>query len=230
MKPHTWSTYPTGLQRHILNPSAMGTFGESPFLKVTGKEETPGNTVVIHLLVDEEDGLIADARFQAYGDSALVGIADMACAKILRKSYIQAAHLSLDVPESVYSHFNLVLCAIQEAAAQCNHISATPLELPTDIENLPDWEEMTEAAKLAAIKKVIATEIQPYVELDAGGVEVLALDGNHVTIAYEGTCTSCHAATGSTLTAIQQILRTKLFKELTVTPDMSLLTGENPGY
>ncbi|HSX04708.1 MAG TPA: NifU family protein, partial [Rhabdochlamydiaceae bacterium] len=77
--------------------------------------------------------------------------------------------------------------------------------------------------KLSVIKEVVAKEIQPYIELDAGGVEVLKIENNQVHIAYSGSCTSCYSATGATLEAIQQLLRAKVYPELTVIPDMSFL-------
>jgi NifU-like protein len=76
--------------------------------------------------------------------------------------------------------------------------------------------------QMTVLEQIIASDIRPYVELDAGGVQVLEVVAHReVIIAYQGSCTTCHSATGATLNAIQQILRTKVHPELVVIPDMS---------
>jgi len=87
----------------------------------------------------------------------------------------------------------------------------------------PGWQELTKQQKIEVIKDVIVKEIQPYIELDAGGVEVLDLIGQReVIIAYSGSCTTCYSATGATLSAIQQILRAKVWRDLIVTPKLDV--------
>ena len=71
---------------------------------------------------------------------------------------------------------------------------------------------------------MIKNEIQPFIALDAGGVEVLELDGLEVKIAYEGACVTCPSATGATLSAIQEILRAQVHPGLEVKPDLSYLS------
>ena len=61
-----------------------------------------------------------------------------------------------------------------------------------------DWAVLTKEEKLSAICSAIATEIQPYIALDTGGIEVLDLQKDReVLIAYQGACTSCPSATGA---------------------------------
>ena len=63
--------------------------------------------------------------------------------------------------------------------------------------------------------------MRPYIALDAGGVEVLNLvDDHQVLIAYQGSCTSCYSAVGTTLSYIQQVLRNKVHPSLVVVPDI----------
>ncbi|MCP4265610.1 MAG: NifU family protein, partial [Candidatus Brocadiaceae bacterium] len=64
----------------------------------------------------------------------------------------------------------------------------------------------------------IDKEIRPYIELDAGGIQIHELKDFELFISYEGACTSCHAATGSTLSAIQNILKSRIHPDLFVTP------------
>ena len=250
MKPHPWNDYSNLLTERILKPRNLGRFNENAgalqeMRVVTGRVEAQGNILIISLVVDETDGIVADAKFQAFGETALIGAADAACEVLLRKNYDQARRLSADLidrklrdftnipafPKEVDAHLNLVLAAIEEAAEKCSDI---PLKDPstsppvpsqqTEEGGHPNWDLFSPDEKLDHIKEVIRDEIQPYIELDAGGIEVSALNNEtEVVIAYQGACTTCPSSTGATLEAIQQILRSKLSPSLQVKPDLSLL-------
>ena len=73
--------------------------------------------------------------------------------------------------------------------------------------------------KTRILKEVMEKEVQPYVELDAGGVRVEGLQGDfEVQISYEGSCTSCPSSTGATLSSIQRILQARVHPSLVVVP------------
>lgn len=203
--------------------------------------------VVFYCLIDESDGVVAESRFQARGDSFLVGAADIACEVILRKNYDQVHRLrvelldkplhdkndSVSFPNEANPALVLVIEALYEIYSQCTDIVLSPsyvtpsMEVANSESLYPNWKEFTHEQKLAAIGQVIEEDILPYIQLDAGGVRVLDLvDGKEVVIAYEGSCTSCYSATGATLNAIQQILKTKIHEDLFVTPDASFLQTE----
>ena len=125
---------------------------------------------------------------------------------------------------------NLVLFAIENASDQCMDIPiadeyiAPPTELSTEESVIyPNWEQLSPEKKLEILEEVIKNDIRPYIELDAGGIRIIEFKEPELIIAYEGSCTSCHSATGATLTAIQQILRSKLHPSLVVVPDVSFL-------
>ncbi|MDB6081949.1 MAG: hypothetical protein JWO53_1221, partial [Chlamydiia bacterium] len=84
----------------------------------------------------------------------------------------------------------------------------------------PGFKDLAIKQKIALIEEVIAKEIRPYIELDAGGVAVMNIIDNEVIIAYSGACTSCHSSTGATLSYIQQTLRAMLDPDIVVTPDL----------
>lgn len=204
---------------------------------VTGKE----GGLCLYWLVDESDGVIADAKFQAFGPPALVAAAEIASELVLRKTYDQASRLSGDLidqhvrdrketaafPKEVFGALNQVLSAIDRAVHQCIDIpfaasfDTTPItddfqEIPGGI---PGWEQFPTEQKRKIIEEVIDKEIRPYVELDAGGVKVVHFHRDQeVGIAYEGSCTTCHSSTGSTLQAIQKILQARVHPSLQVTP------------
>ena len=61
------------------------------------------------------------------------------------------------------------------------------------------WEDASMKQRVEWIEALIASDIQPYIALDEGGVKVLELRGDfEVVIQYSGACTTCYAATGST--------------------------------
>ena len=239
-----WEQFSKKLIAKIERPRFAGFFRirdaeERQMRLVTGREEM----LCLYWLVDESDGVIADAKFQVFGPPALIGAAEIASELILRKNYDQASRLSADLidqhvrdkketpafPKETFGLLNQVLSAIDRAVHQCLDIpfaasyDVTPIEadfgeIPGGI---PDWEQFPHAQKLQIIEEVIDKEIRPYIELDAGGVKILELkDGREVLISYEGSCTSCHSSTGSTLSAIQQILQRRVHPTLFVTPQL----------
>ena len=250
-EPFTWAKYSKALKRKILAPKFGGVIRKEDLSSlqlrlVLGEEGSldSGNVLRFYIVIDQEDGVIADVKFQCFGQTALIGAAEVLSGLILKKNHAQAGRISADLidhevrdkslqaafPEETASYLNMALAALDKALEQCQNIPVqdayvmTPVHLTSD-ENtaLPNWLELTKEEQLAVIRGVVAKEIAPYVELDAGGVEVLDLkEGLEILIGYQGACTSCHAATGSTLSAIQHILRTKVHPELVVVPDLSL--------
>ena len=99
---------------------------------------------------------------------------------------------------------------------------ATPVDLGhLSVGEYPDWASFSHGERLATIKAVIESDVQPYVALDEGSVIVKELKGElEVIITYAGSCTTCYSATGSTLSAIQGVLRAKVHPAISVTPDL----------
>lgn len=250
-----WQRYSKKLLARIENPKNAGSFNptqakEKSMRLVIGRERVAmdGQELHLYLLIDENDGVIADAKFQAFGSSALIGAADGICEILLRKNYDQAKRIGADLidhffrdksdqnafPEETASCLNVILSAIDNAAEQCLDIPFTEFYLsppmPGESVNLtsegiyPGWEDLQTEQKVAVIEHVITHDIRPYIELDAGGIQVVRFENDReLLIAYEGSCTSCYSATGATLNAIQQILRAKVHPEIVVTPEMSFL-------
>jgi NifU-like protein len=234
----------------IENPRCVGSFSKEEAAArgmrlASHREGEPkaGRSLALYLLVDESDGVVADAKFQAFGPPALIGAAESACELALRKNYDQVRRLTAELldkqvrgkgeesafPLDADSSLNFVLDVLEKAAEQCMDIpiqeyTAPPMDLePGEKREYPGWKELSPEKKIAVIEAVIAEDIRPYVELDAGGVQVVRVQNDtEVIIAYQGTCTTCYSATGSTLSAIQEILRTKVHPALIVTPDLAL--------
>lgn len=199
----------------------------------------------LYWLVDEADGIIADAKFQAFGPPALVLVGEIASELVLRKNYAQASRLTADLldrhvrdgketaafPKEAFLYLNQAISAIDKAAYECIDIpvaeqyETTPIAF--DLGAIPGgmpggilgWDAFSPDKKRQIVEEVVDKEVRPYIELDAGGVTIEELRQNgEVLISYSGSCTSCHSSTGSTLSAIQNILQARVHPSLTVTP------------
>jgi NifU-like protein len=203
--------------------------------------------LILDWLVDCTDGVIVDVRYQALGPPALVAAAEALSELCLRKNYDQASRISAHLLDRFYQErrskevfslqdnfwLNRVLSALDKAVYQCLDLplapdySSTPLHKETYSDEplgeggIPGWEAMGLEDKLQVIEEVLALDIRPYIALDEGNVQIVRLEeGHQLHIAYQGSCTSCHSATGSTLSAIQSILIAKVHPSLIVIPEL----------
>ncbi|MEN9344178.1 MAG: hypothetical protein RLZZ453_965 [Chlamydiota bacterium] len=190
----------------------------------------------LSLLIDESDGVIADAKFKLFGPSFLIGILEATCAYLIRKpchilkrlsaemieKQLQDSSTNLPLPDEALSHLNAIIDLLEEIELG-NLMTAVPSPLGGEVEQegfiYPGWELLPKQEQMAILQEVIDAEIRPYIELDAGGIEMQDLKNNkELTIVYQGACTTCHSSTGATLNAIQSILRSKVHPEITVIP------------
>lgn len=241
-----WEQYSKKLLEKIDRPLFEGILPTSTHEGMRRVEATVGALSLgfcakLYLLVDETDGVIVDLSYTLFGPPLMQGVLEILSDLIIRKTYKQASRLSADLieknardkkdriafPEEGNSILNQVICLIDEAVEQCQDIAIpeeaikTPFSLEdSEIERPDNWEELSSKDKIAFIDLLLNKEVRPYIELDEGGVEILDLDNNILTISYQGACTSCYAATGSTLSAIQQIISAKVDAKISVVPKM----------
>lgn len=246
-----WARYSKKLAARIESPRNVGAFTQENaaargvFLAVgTEGSLDEGSRLVFYWLLDPEDGIIVDARFQLFGPSALIGAADAACDLLVGKNYDQARRITDDLldaqvrdhveepafPPEVRPYLEEVRQAILQTAEQCLHLPLatgyTAPPVPTDFAThlheggYPGWDALPHGEQLALIEEVLNREIRPYIALDAGGVAVVALNPNReLLIAYQGSCTSCYSSVGTTLAYIQQILRARIHPQIAVIPN-----------
>lgn len=242
IRPFYWELFSKKLREKIDQLRFVGAFSkemaeEKQMRLVKASEEG----LTFYWLVDESDGVIADALFQAYGPVGLIGAAEVASELVLRKNYDQVSRLTADLidqhvrdkketpafPKECDSFLNQVLSAIDKGTQQCFDIPFAATHDTTPIENdfleipggIPGWDEFPHHQKIQIIEEVISKEIRPYIELDAGGVKIVDFkETGELSIFYEGACTTCPSATGSTLSAIQKILKSRVHPSLFVTP------------
>lgn len=249
--PFPWTRYSKKLQAKIERPLSIGVFSkeeaEARDLRLSiGKEgdSEEGNSVKISFLIDKDDGIIVDAKFQAFGGSALIGAAESVCQLVIGKNYDQASRMTLEVinshvkdksnsvgfPKETYPYISLVLVAVEKACKECLDL---PLSLsyiappaPLDMGDVreggyPGFKELTLDQQLALIEEVLNQEVRPYIAMDGGGITLLNLiNGQEVVISYQGSCTSCYSSVGTTLSFIQQTLKAKIHPSLSVTPEL----------
>ncbi|HSW72756.1 MAG TPA: NifU family protein [Chlamydiales bacterium] len=245
IRPPYWELYSKKLKTKITSFRFVGSFTpeEAKEKNMRYVKGSAGDFISVSLfwLVDVTDGVIADSKFQAFGPSCLIGAAEALSEIVLRKNYDQASRVTTDLidqtlqntkhdpafPEECYSYLNLLLSALDQAVYQCRDLpftanyENTPIQLDlSSKEILANWDTLLPEEKIKIIEQVIDKEIRPYIELDMGGVKVISLNEWEVVIAYQGACTTCHSSTGSTLSAIQEILRSRIHPKLFVTPEI----------
>jgi NifU-like protein len=160
----------------------------------------------------------------------------------MQKNYAQAKRMSAELieksvedralkkgfPEGYASFINSALDVLDRALAGCEGLPmpeeflVTPLDL-SDLKKgeYPNWDTLSHEERIGIIQEVLAHEVTPYVQLDDGGVVIKELKNDlTLIIKYEGNCTSCISATGSTLSAIQQILRIRVHPQIEVIPEL----------
>lgn len=249
--PFPWSRYSQKLMAKIDNPRCSGAFTQEDaegrdmrFAEGAEGHVRDGNMVSFTWLVDKDDGIIVDSKFQVFGQSALIGAAEVACELLVGKNYDQARRLTAELidkqvrdrseipafPKETYPHLNLILGAIENAAEQCSDLplpsAYVSAPVPKDIGEVleggyPGWKEFTLKQKIGLIEEVLDRDIRPYIALDAGGVVVLNLiNDRELVIAYQGSCTSCYSSIGTTLSYIQQIMRAKVHPDIVVVPEI----------
>lgn len=242
MKPFPWALYSKKIVNKIENPLNAGLLNARKGFRLVlgqGGDKEEGNYVQFSLLVDKEDGQIVDAKYLAFGQTALIAAAEIVCDLIAGKNYDQAGRVSAELivkeaadkrgnsfPVETYPHLNMVLDALDVAAGQCSDIplptSYIAPPMPTSMGEvleggIPNWASLNVEEQLHLINHVLDQDIRPYIALDAGGVEVInLLEGRQVVVSYQGSCTSCYSSTGATLSYIQQVLKAKVHPSLEV--------------
>jgi Fe-S cluster biogenesis protein NfuA len=73
----------------------------------------------------------------------------------------------------------------------------------TDTSNLSDADK----DRLDKINAVLDEQVRPYLQGDGGDLHVLRLEGNKLTVHYQGACGSCPSSISGTLTGIENLVK-----------------------
>lgn len=70
-------------------------------------------------------------------------------------------------------------------------------------------EDLSEAdrARLDKINELLDEQIRPYLQGDGGDLYVVGLEGNKLTVHYQGACGSCPSSLSGTLVGIENLLK-----------------------
>jgi NifU-like protein len=197
----------------------------------------------LSILVSREDGTIFDAKFCCSGPPYCIGMCEILTENFIRKTYAQIANISASYIEklvedktaqtlntSTHAFINTLLELIDTLVEACSKIPVQTSYLETPIEEsfeercIEDFFERSYTDQLGILNEVITSQIQPYIALDNGSVEITKIEKKQIQIKYDGSCTSCIAATGSTLDSIQKILRARVHPNLSVQVDIASLS------
>lgn len=241
------------MQDRLFSPAhafKLKPFGDSSETRFFVGEEgslEEGEAINFYLFVRATDGIILNVSYQVFGEPLLCIAAEALCELIKGKHVLQASRVGADliekslrddpkvlaVEEKDFSQLNKVLFAFYEALEGCedlgvsSHAYQTPLTDAESFEPIIDqkqWTLLPKEQKMALIRSILEHDIQPYVQLDDGGVDIKDLiDDKEIILLYKGSCTSCFSSIGATLQSITRILKQKIHPDLIVTPDPSVL-------
>ena len=91
--------------------------------------------------------------------------------------------------------------AAPAASAQSAQLTAAATDVMSDLS--PDDQQ-----RLYMINGLLDEQIRPYLQGDGGDLFVLGLEGNKLTVHYQGACGSCPSSMSGTLVSIEQLLKT----------------------
>jgi NFU1 iron-sulfur cluster scaffold homolog, mitochondrial len=73
----------------------------------------------------------------------------------------------------------------------------------TAIENLTD----ADRARLEKFNAILDEQVRPYLQGDGGDLYIVGLEGNRMTVHYQGACGSCPSSISGTLAGIESLVR-----------------------
>jgi Fe-S cluster biogenesis protein NfuA len=82
----------------------------------------------------------------------------------------------------------------------------------TNLENLSE----ADRTRVDRINEILDEQVRPYLQGDGGDLYVLGLEGNRLTVHYQGACGSCPSSISGTLAGIESLVRQ-------IEPDMEVI-------
>ncbi|SEP31462.1 NifU family protein [Nitrosovibrio sp. Nv6] len=92
---------------------------------------------------------------------------------------------------------------IRAAPAADTQTAATVAAATAEIAGLSPEDQQ----RLEIINSLLDEEVRPYLQNDGGDLHVLGLDGNRLSVHYQGACGTCPSSISGTLRGIQNMLR-----------------------
>ena len=92
---------------------------------------------------------------------------------------------------------------IRAAPAADEHSAAAVAESTAAIADLSPADQQ----RLEKINELLDEQIRPYLQGDGGDLHVLGLEGNKLSVHYQGACGSCPSSISGTLTGIENLVK-----------------------
>ena len=98
IRPHYWELFSKKIRDKMDKLRYVGSFSyelakSKEMRHVVGEE----GKLKLYWLVDETDGIIADAKFQAFGPIGLIAVGEVISELVLRKNYDQVSRITADL-------------------------------------------------------------------------------------------------------------------------------------
>ncbi len=202
----------------------------------------------LYWLVDTEEDRVYSAKFFAYGGKVSLAVGETLCSLVKGLTIEEACSLLgsdiennlrdepevPSVPEAKMFAFGAVEellkiirddypgakgLAIASVAAKKQGKPQRSLADLTMADQA--WMGLSLDEQKAQINLVLDEKIRPALMSDGGNVEVLdVVDGEKIIVQYQGACGSCGSSLGATLSFMEQALRSEIYNELIVVPNM----------
>ncbi len=202
----------------------------------------------LYWLVDTEEDRVYSAKFFAYGGKVSLAIGETLCAMVKGLTIDEACSLLgsdvenqlrdepevASVPEAKMAAFAAVdelLKIVKEQYAEAKALAVASAAVKKEgkpKKSLAElsmaeqaWLGLSKEDQITQINMVLDDKIRPALMADGGNVQVLdVVDGEKISIQYQGACGSCGSSLGATLSFMEQALRKEIYSELIVVPNM----------
>ena len=202
----------------------------------------------LYWLVDTEEDRIYSAKFFAYGGKVSLAVGETLCLLVKGLTIEEACSLKgsdvenhlrdepdvPSVPEAKMFAFGAVeelLKIIRDDYSGAKALALANAEAKKQDKPKKSLAELSMAEQAwmglsiedqkAQVNLVLDDKIRPALMADGGNVEVLdVVDGEKIMIQYQGACGSCGSSLGATLSFMEQALRSEIYNELIVVPNM----------
>jgi len=202
----------------------------------------------LYWLADTEEDRVYSAKFFAYGGKVSLAVGETLCSLVKGLTIEEACSLlgsdvennlrddpdMPSVPEAKMFAFGAVeellkiirddypaakALALASAAAKKQEKPQRSMAELTMAEQA--WMGLSVDDQKTQINLVLDEKIRPALMADGGNVEILdVVDGEKIIIQYQGACGSCGSSLGATLSFMEQALRSEIYNELIVVPNM----------
>lgn len=228
---------------HFFNPRNAGVLEAANAVGTAGSLET-GDAVRLMLRIDAGTGVIAEARFQAFGGGDAIACCSALTVLVAGRSVEQARRLTgaeIDaalggLPGERRRAADLGAEALQAALAQFLGIepeAPKPEAPPAPVKLLAPKHEskpkvlrdvpLSPAEEAEVIARVIDS-VRPTLRADGGDVTLLSVEGSKVRVHLTGNCSGCQLA-ALTLGGLQKRLADALGRPIRVIPEQKPLVS-----